>query len=346
MANFDDSGSDPSPWRQTPRLVAPRPGPPSRLNARLVGGVVAAAAILATLAGSFYTVQPTDMAGVRRFGTVLTTAPVGPGLHMKLPWVDTVDTLQTSLDTFQLDDLTVYTIDNQAVRVGIGMSYRIPPEAVLRLLYTVGRTGNLDINANIRPILADRVLQVFSTQNTVNISANREQIATAIRKGVGEALGRIFGLQITDLQLSSITYSPSFQASVEAAVAAKNDAIRAENTVVKVRYEGEQAKVHAEAQAAARVAEANGDSEAAIAQARGQRESAILRAQGDSQAALLTGDADARVIAQVGAAVAANPGVVAYEQAHRWNGQMPATVLGAGSSPLAMFNVPVAKPAP
>ncbi len=338
MANFDDPG-DPGPWRQGPRLVLPRSGPRSRFGAGAIGAGVVAAVVLGTLAGSFYTVQPTEMAGVRRFGTVLTTEPVGPGLHMKLPWIDTVDTLQTSLDTFALSDLVVYTIDNQPVQVGIGMSYRIPREAVLKLLYTVGRTGNVDINANIRPILADRVLQVFSTENTVNISANREQIATAIRKGVGEALGTIFGLQITDLQLSSITYSPSFQASVEAAVAAKNDAIRAENTVVKVRYEGEQAKVHAEAQAAARIAEANGDSEAAIAQARGQRESAILRAQGDSQAALLTGDADARVIAQVGAAVAANPGVVAYEQAHRWNGQMPATVLGSGSSPLAMFNV-------
>jgi regulator of protease activity HflC (stomatin/prohibitin superfamily) len=284
------------------------------------------------------------MAGVRRLGTVVTQQPVGPGLHMKLPWIDIVDTIQTSLAVLELHDLTVYTIDNQAVQVGIGVSYRIPPGAVLKLLYGVGRTGNVDIDENIRPVLADRVLRVFSTQNTVSISANREQIAADIRKQVSEALGTIFGLEITDLQISSITYSPSFQASVEAAVQAKNDAIRAENTVVKVRYEGEQAKVQAEAQAAVRIAAANGDAEAAIAQARAARESAILRAEGDSQAATLTGDAQARVIQQVGAAVAANPGVVAYETAHRWNGQMPGTVFGGGSSPLAMLNLPTARP--
>ncbi len=106
-------------------------------------------------------------------------------------------------------------------------------------------------------MLADRVLRVFSTQNTVEISANREQIAGAIRKEVGTVLQTIFGLEITDVQLSCITYSPSFQASVEAAVQAKNDAIRAENTVVKVRYEGEQQKVQADAQAAVHVARAN-----------------------------------------------------------------------------------------
>ena len=346
MPNVGGQGDGESPWDHAPRLLRLPPSRPSlHFNRKVLAGLALGFVALAAISGSFYTVQPTEMAGVRRFGTVLTVEPVGPGLHMKLPWIDTVDTIQTSLDVFQLNNLTVYTIDNQPVTVGIGMSYRIPREAVLKLLYGVGRTGNVDITENIRPVLADRVLRVFSTQNTVGISANREQIATAIRKGVSEGVGSIFGLEVTDLQLSSITYSPSFQASVEAAVQAKNDSIRAENTVSKVRFEGEQAKVQAEAQAAARIAQANGESEAAIAQARGQREAAILRAQGDSQAAILLGDANAHAIQLIGAAVAANPGVVAYEQAHRWNGQMPGTMLGGGSSPLTLFNLPAPGPA-
>ena len=76
-----------------------------------------------------------------------------------------------------------------------------------------------------------------------------------------------------------------------------------------------------------------------IAQARSQRAAAILRAEGEAQATALTGDAQARLIGLVGAAVAGNPGVVSYETAHRWNGQMPGTVLG-GSSPLAVLNLP------
>ena len=328
------------PWGARPP-TAPRPPrmPPRGALKAGIGLVVVILAAGASL-GSFYTVQPTEMAGVRRLGTIVSREPVGPGLHMKLPWIDTVDTIQTSLDTFHLDNLTVYTIDNQAVTVGLGISYRIPASAVMKLLYGVGRSGNLDIAENIRPVLADRVMRVFSTQNTVSISANREQIASEIRKQVTDALGSIFGLEITDLQLSSITYSPSFRESVEAAVQAKNDAIRAQNTVVKVRYEGEQAKVQADAQAAVRIAQANGEAEAAVAQARAQREAAILRAQGEAQANALTGEAEAKVIQQVGSAVAANPDVVSYETTHRWNGQMPATVLGGATSPLAMFSIP------
>ena len=81
---------------------------------------------------------------------------------------------------------------------------------------------------------------------------------------------------------------------------AKNDAIRAENTVVKVRYEGEQQKVQADAQAAVRIAQANGEAQATIAQARSQREASILKAEGEAQAATLVGEAQARIIQQVG----------------------------------------------
>ena len=317
-----------APWEASPP-EGPRPArlPPglSWRTALLAGAGLAAAA---TAFSGFYTVQPTEMAGVRRLGTVVSAQPVGPGLHAKVPWIDVVDTIQTSLDTFQMNNLTVYTIDNQSVSVGVGISYRIPAPAVLRLLYAVGRSGNVDIAENIRPVLADRVLRVFSTQNTVSISANRERIAVEIRRQVDDALGSIFGLEITDLQLSSIAYSPSFQASVEAAVQAKNDAIRAENTVSRVRYEGEQAKVQADAQAAVRVA-----------QARAQKEAAILGAEGEAQAAILTGEAQARVIRQGGAAVAANPLVGSYEASHRWNGQLPGTMLSGTTSPLGMFNI-------
>ena len=106
-------GSAPQPPFKTPKL------PPALARFLGVGGF-AIVAIVALLLGSFYVVQPTEMAGVRRFGTVVSDKPVGPGLHFKLPFVDVVDTIQTSLDTLALNNLTVYTIDNQAVTVSLG----------------------------------------------------------------------------------------------------------------------------------------------------------------------------------------------------------------------------------
>ena len=79
------------PWGLPHRLHPPPPQLPPGIARLLSVGVFAAAAVAGLLFGSFYVVQPTEMAAVRRFGTVITTQPVGPGLHVKLPFVDTVD---------------------------------------------------------------------------------------------------------------------------------------------------------------------------------------------------------------------------------------------------------------
>ena len=274
------------------------------------------------------------MAGVRRLGVVTSATPIGPGLHFKAPLIDHVDRLQISLTTFEVNDLNVYTIDNQPVRIGIGLNYRVPPDAVFKLLYGVGASGNVDIDANLRPIIADRTLRTFARRNTVNISAEREAIAAEIRHSIQDAVRQAFGVDIVDVQLSRIDYSPSFTVSVEAAVRAKNDALQAENTVNRVRYEGEQAKVQAEAQAAAVSTRAEGEARAAVARARAESESTVLRAQGESQATALLGQAQAAAVQLLGAAVAANPAVVQYEAARHWNGTLPATMLGSGAVPL------------
>ncbi len=73
------------------------------------------------------------------------------------------------------------TIDNQPIAVTVGLTYRIPPQAVLPLLYEVGRAGNFDITENFGRIVADRTAKIFAQQNTTRISENREQILNALK---------------------------------------------------------------------------------------------------------------------------------------------------------------------
>ncbi len=317
--------------------------PPGASPPRIVRWVALGAAaivVIAAVNGSFYVVQPTEMAGVRRFGVVTSTTPIGPGLHLKMPFTDTVDHLQVSLTTFRSPELGVYTIDNQSVRIGISLNYRVPSDAVFRLLYGVGRSGNVDIESNLRPIVADRALRVFARRNTVSISAERESIANDIRRSIQEAVQTSFGIEVVDLQLSRIEYSPAFTQSVEAAVRAKNDALQAENTVAKIRYEGEQTKVQAEAQATAVTTRAEGEARAAVVRARAERDAAVLRAEGESQATALLGQAQAGAVQVVGAAVSANPQVVAYETARRWDGKLPGMMLGGSAVPMLTLPMP------
>ena len=277
-----------------------------------------AGGMLILVSSCFYTIDPTDVAEVRRLGTVVTPQPVGPGLHFKMPLIDRVDRLRVSLDTLPINNLTVYTVDNQSVGLGITMTYRIPKAAVYHLLYEVGGTGNVDIHSNIIPVVSDRALRVFAKRNTVRISAEREDIANEMKSSIAERVHEIFGVEVVDLQISSIGYSATFVASVEAAVKAKNDAIAAENNVNRIRYEGEQAKVRAEAQAVA----------------------AVTAAEAEKKVRVLQADADAYAISTRGDALKRNPALIEMTIAERWDGKLPQQMVPGGALPFVTLPKP------
>ena len=280
---------------------------------------------------SYFVVEPTEMAGVRRLGQVVTAKPFGPGLHLKLPFIDQVDRLQVSLDTFKLERLTVNTIDNQPIAVTVGLTYRIPPQAVLPLLYEVGRAGNFDIRENFERIVADRTAKIFAQQNTTRISENRDQIVNDLKSLLSHDLGALYHIEVVDFQIADILYSDSFRASVEAAVKAKNEAVAAENTVNRIRFEAQQA-----------VERANGEAEARLKLADADRQSTILSAQGRAEGMRLEGEARAAVLRMNAEILQTTPLVVELAKADRWNGALPLTLL-EGTNSLPLLSLPSAE---
>ena len=313
--------------RTPPEIVLQRQGPPiirpSFLFSLIVGLIAVSLVVLFAL-DSYFVVEPTQMAGVRRLGQVITAKPLGPGPHFKLPLIDQVDRVQVSLDTFKLDRLTVNTIDNQPIAVTVGLTYRIPPQAVLPLLYEVGRAGNFDITENFERIVADRTAKIFAQQNTTRISENREQILNALKTLLSNDLGTLYHIEVVDFQIAAILYSESFRASVEAAVKAKNEAVAAENTVNRIRFEAQQT-----------VERANGEAEAKLKLAEADRQSTILSAQGRAEGIRLEGESRAGVLRMNAEILKTSPLVVDLAKADRWNGALPLTLLeGTGSVPL------------
>ena len=172
--------------------VQPRRRGPSTISARrTLAIVIAIGVVVALVANAFVIVDPTEMAGKRLLGRVVVDRPLGPGLHFKLPVVEQIDKLQTSLETYKLDRLTVNTVDNQPITLAVGLTYRIPAGAVLKLLYEVGRAGNVDIADNFQRIIADRTAKIFAQQNTTTISENRERLSTAVKSLLSNDLGRL-----------------------------------------------------------------------------------------------------------------------------------------------------------
>lgn len=285
---------------------------PLNLSVPALRWLVPGLLIVVLLFNAFFVVPPNQMAAIRWMGgTVTTRQPIGTGVHFKVPFLEDVDYLQTSQSTYQLPELAVYTNDNQAVDISISVIYQVPAASVLHLLYDVGRAGNTDIDATIVPVVRDRALAVFAKYNTLNISDSRTQITEQMKKEVAAALGRLFGIEVIDVQLTSIKYSPVFAESVENAVKAKAEAVQAQNTVLQRKYEGEQKTVTAQAEAQAK-----------IEAAKGIAESTVLEA-----------DAQAKAIAVVGQAMQANPQYARFYAIQHWDGVLPKYMGGNGAVP-------------
>lgn len=275
-------------------------------------GVVAVAAIVVLLFSSVFVVSPSEEAGTRWMGgTPMTNAPLTTGVHFKVPFFESVDRLQTSRSVYTLNGLDVYTNDNQKVTIDVSLIYQIPSSAVMNLLYHIGRAGAVDIEATILPVVRDRALAAFAQYNTLTISDQRAQITAQMRKDISEALQRLFNVDVVDVQLVGIHYSPVFDQSIEEAVRAKNLAVQAENTVAQKKYEGEQKTVTANAEATA----------------------AVERANGEAQATVLQAQAQAKAIETVGEALKGNPEYAHFYGLQHWNGILP-QVVGGSSIPM------------
>lgn len=288
--------------------------------------IILGAAVLLLLflaSGSYYTVSPSERANVRRFGVVQYAIPVHPGLHFKLPFIDSVDKIQVSLQTVHIPAFDVTTVDNQKVTLDLNFNYTIPDNKVNHIMYEIGRPGNTDIDDQILPVAKDRASRIFATQNMVTVNANRSEIQTQIETAISKSVEELFGIEPHSLQIAGITPSAAFMASNENAVKAKNDAVAAENTKRTIQFQADQA-----------VIKAKGEADSVIESARGQAESVKLEAEANKTKLEMEGVGQESRIGDEIKPFGGADKYIEYLKAKaqlNWNGQVPQIQAGNGA---------------
>lgn len=306
---------------------------------KLVAGGLTVVFLAAAGFGSFYSVDQSEKANLRRFGHPVYTQPVSSGLHMKIPFVDNVDKVQTTLTTLHIPEFKVNTVDNQQITLNLNFNYTVPVGDVNHILYEVGKAGAADIKESIIPVVQDRASRVFNKQNTTTISMNRDQIQAEVTSSVFQAVKDLFGIEPHSLQFAQIGYSPAFIESNENAVKAKNEAVAEENKVAVETAKAQQA-----------VTSAKGQADAAIEAARGQSQSLLLNAQANEKKAELDGQgAQARLKSEMSAFGGDAKLYIEYLKAtaqNKWNGQAPQVMAGNGGATVVVPLPSAPAPAP
>lgn len=244
------------------------------MNRSVLGGFFAflVVAIFVAAYSALYTVSQTEQVIVLRFGQPVDTV-TEPGLHAKLPFVETVTRIDKRILDLDLPEREATANDQKRLVVDAFSRYKITNP--LRFRQAVGTIEQA--NARLTNVLTDALLEAIRSNNFQQIVRDRrDQIMARIRDQANREADR-FGIQIVDVRIRRA----DLPEQNSKAVFERMQSERAQEAA-QIRARGaEQAqgiRARAERDAQVIVAEANRDAE-------------IQRGQGEAEKTRILGEA-------------------------------------------------------
>lgn len=280
-----------------------------RLPGIIGGGTVAIGlVVVATLFGTYYTVDEGDRGVIVRMGVVRGTAE--PGFHFKTPFITTVYQVPVRNQLMAYEGLEAYTTDQQIATIeGLNISYRIPADQV-EDVYREYRTPEAVVDRFIGRRVNSELEKVFGQYTAERSVRERTQLSADVSKAL-KMVPEGAPIEVLSVELTSIAYPPEYTQKI-------NDRMGAEVEVQKKAQEVRQAeqdrlKAQQEADANAYRLKSEADASAHSIRVRGEAEADAIRLRSQ--------------------ALANNPALIELTKAERWDGVLPTSMIPGGTVP-------------
>lgn len=285
----------------------------SSMMARLGCAGLAVAALVVVALGyvllSISTVPPGYVGVVVQLGQVQQyTLP--PGLYFRPFMVQQVVALETRVRPHAFKEIDASSKEYQSVKLTGALNFSVDPARAAELYERVG----VDFaDRVIDSAFNDIVKEVVPQYQVTEILGKRDEIRSKTKERLAENLGR-YGINVDDIYLTNIAFSPEYTAAIEAKQVASQQVEQQRQILEQKRVQADQAE--AEAQGAARAE--------------------IARAQGAAEANRLLTES-------------ITPALIDYQRVQKWDGKMPlyqgggetSVILpGPGSSSAATSSTP------
>ena len=225
--------------------------------------IVVGLVLLLLLGTSLYTVTEVNQAIITRFGQPVGDPVIEPGLHIKLPFIDTANMFEKRFLEWDGFPNQVPTRDRRFIFVDTYARWRITDPLLFfqRVTNEQGAQARLDdiLDGETRNAVARHdLIEIVRTSNRepVNtttgvqeepevlepIITGREQITQEILTAASSAVGE-YGIELLDLKFKRINYVPEVQQDVFARMIAERNRIAEE---FRSEGQGESARIQGE----------------------------------------------------------------------------------------------------
>lgn len=264
---------------------------------------------------SFHTVQTGQLAVVKNMGKI--THVRNAGTSFDLWFTHSYQKYDTKVQNVDITT-AAYSSDAQTMDVAMTLQYQIIPDKVVDIATQYGSLKVLQ--SRIQSIAIEKTKAVLSSYKAMDIIAQRANISPEVEKSIKEAVGDEYFIKVNTVVLSNIDFSDAFESAVE-------DKMIAEQAKLKADYENEQKVAKAEADAQAKLKEAQAEIE--ITQAKADAELKQAQAQIEiekAKAEALKIEAEAKAEYNKLLDESLTDKIIANKYAEAWDGKLPSVV--------------------
>jgi len=237
----------------------------------LVGIVVFLTLLVAS--DSFFVLNQTERALLLRFGKVLRDADdkpfiYEPGIHVKVPFIEKIITLDARIQTMDGDPNVFTTSDKQFLDVDTYVQWRVKDFAQF---YLRTRGQFRDAESVIERLVDNSLRDQFGQRTlTEAVAGQREQLMRDIRNDVNNKVPD-YGIEVVDIRVKKVNYTdevlPNVYRQIISERKATADALRSDGkkqgNIIRATTDATKKKILAEADQYARRVRGEGDAEAA-----------------------------------------------------------------------------------
>jgi modulator of FtsH protease HflC len=240
------------------------------MDARMTRYLFLTIGLVGILFSSLYVIKETERAVVLRFGRLVDTN-TAPGLHAKIPGIDTVRKFNGRVLTLDAQPESFYTLEKKRLIVDSYVKWRIDN---VETYYRA--TGGLEDTARQRLAARanDGLRNQFGKRRLSEVvSGQREELMAELTRDLNDAVSESLGIHVLDVRVKKIDLPPEVSDAVYNRMSAEREKLARE---YRSRGKEEAEKIRADA-----------DRQVTILEAEAYRDAELAKGEGDAQASAI-----------------------------------------------------------